>query len=68
MAIKLLEISNKQKKAFMSYKMREQLKNFYVEQRNIKKLFLLRFKAKELTETFKALNYAIYFYFNNFSI
>ena len=59
-AIKLLGTPNEQERAFISYGMREQLKNLYTEQRNVKKLFLLHFKAGELAEALKALDDVAY--------
>lgn len=56
LAIKLLGTPDEQERAFIGYGMREQLINLYTEQRNVKKLFLLRFKAGELTEALKALD------------
>ena len=55
-AIKLLGTPDEQERAFISYGMREQLKNLYIEQRNVKKLFLLHFKAGALAEALKALD------------
>lgn len=54
-AIKLLGTPDEQERAFISYGMREQLKNLYAEQRKAKKLFLLHFKAGELAEAINAL-------------
>ncbi|KAL9606788.1 MAG: hypothetical protein Q9179_000078 [Wetmoreana sp. 5 TL-2023] len=60
LAIKLLGTPDEQESAFISYGMREQLRNLYIEQRNVKKLFLLHFKAGELAEALKALDNAAY--------
>lgn len=61
-----LKPQKNKKKTFINYKMREQLKNFYVKQRNVKKFFWLHFKVKELTEALKALNDVIYRDFDDF--
>ncbi|KAI9674244.1 MAG: hypothetical protein M1829_003791 [Trizodia sp. TS-e1964] len=55
-AIKLLGTPDEQERAFISYGMREQLRKLYVEQRNVKKLFLLHFRAGELTVAIQALS------------
>ncbi|KAL8732005.1 MAG: hypothetical protein Q9181_004094 [Wetmoreana brouardii] len=56
LAIELLGTPDEQESAFISYGMREQLRNLYIEQRNVKKLFLLHFKAGELAEALKTLD------------
>lgn len=48
--------------------MHEQLQNLYVEQRNVKKLFLLYFKAGELIKALKILNDIAYVNSDDFSV
>lgn len=65
---KLFETLNEQEKTFINYGMRKQFKNLYVEQRNVKKFFLLHFKTEKLAEAIKILNDVVYPDFNDFSM